>query len=310
MIQQMFRHVAEGRGKDAAFMLGLQGTLYGANGLPGFSYLNTHIIGTASGNPEHRDIYSSTYGIFGQDVGDFLLYGAASNLLGANLYTRGDINPRQLTLIPVNPADIPIVTSITRVTQNLIETIKKAGGGGDITQVLLQGLEHNGLSRPLAGIAQTAQAFVGEGDKAFSTSKQGNMLYANDLFNIASAWRVLGSRPLDESIVNDAVYRISAYQASDRARRRTLAETVKSTAIDGGMPDLSQIEQFAAKYAETGGQQKNFNKWMLSQMQASTDLRANEIATDLKSPYSKNMQLIMGGRDLDGSQEFSDLSGF
>lgn len=303
MLQQMFRHIGEGRGKDAAFLLGLQGTLYGANGLPGFSYLNTHIVGTASGNPEHRDIYSSTYGIFGKDAGDLLLYGAASNILGANLYTRGDINPRQLTLIPVNPADIPIVTSITRVAQNLSETIAKLGGGGDVKQVLLQGLEHNGLSRPLAGIAQTLQGLVGDSGQAFSTSKQGNMLYANDLYSIASMWRVLGSRPIDESIVNDAVYRISAYQASDREKRRLLSETVKSTAIDGGQPDLDQIEQFASRYAETGGQQKNFNKWMLNQMQASTELRANEIASALKTPYSKNMQLIMGGRDLDGTQE-------
>lgn len=312
MIQQIFRHVGEGRVKDAAFMLGLQGTLYGANGLPGFSYLNTHIVGTASGNPEHRDLYSSTYGIFGKDAGDLLLYGAASNILGANLYTRGDINPRQLTIVPVNPADIPIVTAITRTTQNLIETAKKLGGGGDVKQVLLQGLEHNGLSRPLAGIAQTLQGFVGEGDKAFSTSKQGNMLYANDLVSISSAWRILGSRPLDESIVNDAVYRISAYQASDRNKRKLLAESIKSTAIDGGQPDLDQIEQFAAKYVETGGQQKNFNRWMLNQMQASTKLRSNEIANSLKTPYSKNMQLIMGGRDVDGTDELGleDLSSF
>jgi hypothetical protein len=117
-------------------------------------------------------------------------------------------------------------------------------------------------------------------------------------------WRLLGSRPLDESIVNDAVYRISAYQASDREKRKLLAETIKTTAIGGSQPDLDQIEQFAARYAETGGRQTQFNKWMLQQMQASNDIKANQIADALKTPYSKNMQYIMGGVDTDGGFNF------
>jgi hypothetical protein len=42
-MQQLFRAVSEGSAKDAAMMLGLQGTLYGLNGLPGFQYINQQI---------------------------------------------------------------------------------------------------------------------------------------------------------------------------------------------------------------------------------------------------------------------------
>ena len=55
LIQQLLRHVGEGSGKDALTLLALQGTIHGMNGLPAFTAINTHLIGNASGNTEHKD---------------------------------------------------------------------------------------------------------------------------------------------------------------------------------------------------------------------------------------------------------------
>ena len=57
VMQQLTRHI-ENRDARAAFtMMGLQGALYGLNGLPFFEAVNTHIIGNANINDGHRDIY-------------------------------------------------------------------------------------------------------------------------------------------------------------------------------------------------------------------------------------------------------------
>lgn len=296
LTQQLLRHVSDGAGKDAALLLGLQGTLYGLNGLPAVNYINTHVVGTMSNNPQHKDLYSSTYGIFGQQAGDLLLYGLPSNLLQTNLYSRGDINPRQLTVIPVNPADIAIVNAFTTQVQNIKTASEQIIAGGSVWQTFLQGIEHNGLSRPLAGLAQVAQAF--DGGPAFGTSRQGLITGSNDLFHVASLARLAGGRPLDEGIILDAAYRSSVYQSADTAKKKKLSKAIKSTGIsDTGGPSASQLEQFAEAYAATGGDTKNFNRYALRQINAANLPAAQKIANNLKSPYSYNLQVIMGGKE-------------
>lgn len=301
LMQQLFRHVSEGAPKDAAMLLGLQGTMYGMNGLPGFNYLNTHIVGTASGNPKHTDAYSATYGIAGKSVGDLLLYGLPSNMLRANLYTRGDINPRQVTVIPVNPVDIPFVNASMKMYDNVATTLGKMANGGSVWETLLQGIEHNGLSRPLAGIAQTAQALTHNGE-VFSTTSKGSISGGNDLMAWATMARLAGGKPFDESIANDQVFRITAYQAADHNKLEALNQAVKSSVIAGASPDPDQIAHFAASYAAIGGKQAQFNKYMLAQIKNANTSKANQIMTNLKNPYAQKMQQVMGGTPgLDGS---------
>ena len=295
MIQQLFRYVAEGSSKDTAMLLGLQGTIYGMNGLPAFNAINTHIVGTASGNSNHTDAYSATYGIAGKNAGDLLLYGLPSKLLGANLYTRGDINPRNPTILPVNPADIPFVSAFIKVGQNLVSTAEKLSLGGDVGKTLLQAVEHNGLSRPLAGIAQIAEGFTNDSFKSYSTSSKGNMTYANDLVSLASLTRIVGGKPLDEAVTNDALFRIKAYQASDSVRKDKLAEALKTTVIGGGMPSTEQVQNMMDGYVKAGGKQKEFNKWMISNIKNANTPQANEIMKHLNDPYAKSLQQIMGG---------------
>lgn len=300
-MQQLFRHVAEGQGKDAAMLLGLQGTMYGMNGLPAFNFLNTHIVGSLSGNPQHTDAYSATYGIAGKSVGDLLLYGIPSNFLQGNLYTRGDINPRSVTVIPTNPADIPFINATTRMYDNVKNVTSKIANGGAVWESLLQGIEHNGLSRPLAGLAQVAQAATHEGN-VFSTTNKGNISGANELMSWATAVRLSGGKPFDEAVANDATFRIQAYQAVDRNRMDALGQAVKSQVVGGAaLPDGDTISNFAQQYASIGGKQQNFNKFMMNEIKSANTSQANKIMEALHNPYSQKMQQIMGGTEgLDG----------
>jgi hypothetical protein len=305
LMQQLLRHVGEGHAKDSMTLLALQGTIHGMNGLPAFNALNTHLVGTASGNVEHKDAYTSVYGIAGKEAGDWLMYGMASNALGLlhpdlkmNLYTRGDINPRHVTIVPTNPSSIPIVQATAKVLGNIFDTAKSLAAGGDVANTLLQGLEHNGLSRPLAGLAQTLQGLENPLGASYSTSKRGNVIAANDFLSLANLGRVVGGKPLDEAIAIDATYRYKAYALADAAKRQVLGQAIKTNMIAGKEPTAEQIEDFATEYAKLGGRQKEFSGWM-SQLYRTTNLsQANEIQKSLTSPYAESMQRLMGGREL------------
>ena len=308
MIQQLLRYAGEGSKKDIAALLGLQGTIYGMNGLPAFNFINQHIVGTASGNPQHKDLYTATYGTVGKDMGDWLLYGIPSNMLKTNLYTRGDINPRHVTIIPTNPADVPIYSATAGFLANLKDTVGKIQAGGDVWQTMLQGIEHNGVSRPLAGLAQTLQS-AGNGGTVIATDKKGNISGANDLMSLTTLARLAGGKPFDEAITNDAVYRVSAYTANDNDKKQKLTETIKSSLIKGDQPDEEQMNGFIKSYVGLGGKQRDFNRHVMELYKQANTTQSNRLAENMNSPYAQYMQRVMGGavlRDGRGSTEESE----
>jgi hypothetical protein len=305
LMQQLFRHVGEGQTKDYMTLIGLQGTIHGMNGLPAFNAVNTHIIGSASGNTQHKDVYSSTYGIAGKEAGDFLMYGAASTALGLlhpdlklNLYTRGDLNPRHITIIPTDPASVPFIQAFGKFAGNLIGTGKQLVAGGDVGATILHGLEHNGISRPLAGLGQTLEAFNNPNKASYSTSKRGNIVAANDVLSLANLVRIAGGKPMDEAVALDATYRFRTYALKDSRKRDTLGQAIKSTMIAGDTPSREQIENFAEAYAAGGGRQEEFAGWMTQLYKDANTSQANEISRSLKSPFTQAMQEIMGGEVL------------
>lgn len=295
LLQQLFRYVSEGSKKDIGMLLGLQSTFYGLQSLPAFQFMNTHIVGQLSGNKEHRDAYDAVYGATGRTAGDFLLYGIPSNILQANIYSRGDINPRQITVLPTSLQEIPLVAGWGKFFGSMKETVSKIANGGNVWESILQGVEHNGISRPLAGLSQVLQG-VPSG-QVYSTSNQGSILGSNDLFALASLTRLAGGRPLDEAITNDALFRVRTYEAARRDQMKSLAETVKSSLIMDESATQEQMMRFAQKYAELGGKQAGFNRWMMELYKNSNVPQSQQLESSLTNPFSYKMQLLMGGQD-------------
>ena len=294
LIQQLLRFSAEGKAKDLAMLAGLQSTLYGYQSLPGFQAINIHIIGQMSGNTEHRDLYDYTYGVAGRAAGDFLLYGLPSKLLDTNIYSRGDVNPRHLTILPTTLQETPIVAGWGKFFGSMYETTKKIAGGAEVWESILQGVEHNGISRPLAGMAQTLQAFGPEG-LAYSTSNKGTILYQNDLMSLATLTRLAGGRPIDEAIINDATFRVKSYEAARRDKSAALAERVKSTLVQGNNPTDEQVAEFAADFAKLGYKQKDFNRYMMDMYKNANTPQSQKLTESLNNPFTYKMQLLMGG---------------
>jgi len=296
LLQNLFRYVGEGRGKDVATLLGLQGTFYGLNGMPGFSFINQHIVGTASGNTNHKDLYDATYGIAGKNAGEFLLYGLPSFGLQANLYTRGDINPRQVTIIPTTIAEVPIVGAFGKFFASLAGVATNVNNGAPVWESFLNGVEHNGISRPLAGVAQVMRA-AGPNGTVYSTSNKGTIMGQNDFLSWSSMVRLAGARPMDEAIVNDAFYRINSYAAVDRKKKLDLAEAIKLSVEGGLTPQEDQVATFAEKYAASGGKQGGFNKYIMEQYKKANLSQSEQILKQVQNPLTYKMQLLMGGED-------------
>ena len=299
LLQQLFRYIENGDVKTIATLAGLQTTLFGMQGLPGFQMINSHIIGNSANNPAHKDIYSTTPNFFDKKLGDYLLYGVTSNWLNTGLYSRGDINPRQITILPTNPLDYPAISGGIRFVGNLIDTGEKIAKGGSIPTSLLVGLEHNGLSRPLSGLAQMVQGF--------STTSKGDLIAKtrpamgdgtagwNDVFNITNFSRLAGARPLDEAIAMDALYRKTLYQAKETSRITQLGQAVKTGLYGGGQWDPRDVADFASSYAKIGGDITMFNRKMIDWTNRANASTANKLFKSLRDPTNQQMMQIMGG---------------
>ena len=303
LMQQMFKYVGEGDAKSLTLLGGLQTSIYGLQGTPGFNFLNTHIVGNAAGNTNHKDLYTASYTTAGKELGDWLLYGLGSNALSVidpslklSIYSRGDINPRNLTILPnpLNPTEIPIVSTSIKFATNIFNMAQKIGDGGNFWDSFSQAVEHNGISRPLSGLGAVAQGYT--------TTNKGSLLsQSQDFWSIANSMRVLGGKPFDESIALDGLYRMNAYKAKDRASINDLGEAVKSTIIAGGHPSSEQLQSFMASYVKDGGNQENFNRFMVGMSKTASQSQVNKLAETLRSPYGQNLQVILGGKLLPGA---------
>lgn len=302
LIQQLLRHVEEGNGKSLAMMMGAQTTLFGLNGLPGFQMLNHSIVANAYGNADHTDAYSAIPDWAGKDLGKWLMYGGLSNVLNTGLYSRGDINPRQVTILPVNPLDFPAISGGIKFAGNLIDTAGKIADGGSIPASLLLGLEHNGLSRPLSGLAQIVQGFATTGKGTVISPPNTDTTQGwNNLISGANLARLGGARPLDEAIMMDAKYQQTVYQAKDATRKAMLGEAVKTQVYgDETSANLTPevLQRFASEYAKTGGTQTGFNQWVVQQVKEANTGVAAQIFKANATPSMQNVQRIMGGQPL------------
>jgi hypothetical protein len=283
-------------------MMGLQAGIYGMNGLPAFNAINTHIIGNAGGNVNHLTGYDAVMSLGGKEAGEWLLYGGLSNGLSifhpdlkSNIYNRGDINPRNLTLVPVDPSKVPIYQATERLLSNTFEGFKQIGMGADVSSTFLRGLEQNGISRPLAGLALVLEGMGRPDEKVVSMSQQGRMVAAHDLWSLQSLMRIGGAKPLDEAIVQDQLFRVNSWRSRDVEKRKQLGEAIKKTLVGGNVPTQEQLDTFAYQYAKFGGKQDEYAGWMANLYTQTSVSKAEELRTKLGAPGNMSMQYIMQG---------------
>jgi hypothetical protein len=234
--------------------------------------------------------------VFGKEGMEWLMYGAPSNILGSALYSRGNTNPRVWHVVPnpANPTDLPFIGAFGQAMGSIKRSITSVKEGAPVWESVLSGLEHAGLSRPLAGMAATARGFTNEG-VAYSTQRSGNFLYENDLLSLASLGRIAGAKPLDEAIMQNNYFRVQGYAASDRNSRNKIGEAIRTTIQSGRDISNEQITNFAENYIARGGNQKNFNQYFMDQYKNASVSQAEQLSQTLSNRYGRQLQYLMGG---------------
>lgn len=306
MFQQLFRHIENKDMRALAVIGGLQSTLYGLHGLPFFDAINTQLLGGAAGNSSHYDLYAAAVQAFGKDAGNWLMYGTASAfpLFGDKapaLWSRGDLNPRSLSVIPVNPMDVPAVQASIKAVSAVVGMASQLGNDASLRDALLFGLEHNGLNRPLAGLATVF--------KGNATTNQGDLISAsNDFSSIATAARLIGARPLDESIALNTVYRSKVYQAMDKQRIDALGTVIKDKLRGNQVIDPEDWTELMGKYAAAGGRIEGFQQAVRRWDKAANTSLANEVMRHSQTPQGRRMIMLLGGEPLEDYKNLPDQS--
>ena len=309
VLQQLHRHMENGDKKTLLIFAGLQGSIFGLNGMPFFDAVNTHLIGgMVANNPEHKDAYSVLPG-FNKELGDWMLYGTASAFplfTGSQpaVFTRGDMNPRHALILPTAIADVPAVSASLKLIDTLVGMGKNIKAGADVSDSLLQGLEHQGWNRPLAGFAQllAGQSTDRKGAVISAASDLKATTYLGALaertMSVEGASRLMGARPMDEALALNAMYRNKAYQAMDRARIERLGEVVKTKMYNNEMPTDEEYEEFKLRYARSGGRVENFNAAMLRWSRDANVSVVNQLTQKQGNSYSQKLDMLMGGEEL------------
>jgi hypothetical protein len=308
VFQQLFRHV-ENRDYRTLLTFGaLQTQVYGLNGLPFFDAINQHLIGEAAGNSGHKDIYS-VLPAANKELGDWMLYGTASAfpLFGDKspaLYSRGDINPRHLSIVPINPVDIPAVQASMRLVKSVTDFSKNVSKGGELTNSFLMALEHQGLNRPLAGFAQllAGRATTSNGSLISAANDMQGLSFLAQIpermVNYGGVARLMGAKPMDEAIALNSMYRSKAYDAVDRARIAALGTAVKTTLSENRMPSPEDMNEFMQSYVRSGGRIENFSSSLQHWSRDANQSVVNQITAHMQTPTSQRMMQAMGGVQL------------
>jgi len=292
VMQQIFRNWGEGNKKALAIMGGIQASLFGVRGIPGYDVLSTHAIGEH--NPDNHDLTSFLYSSFGDSrdpilnrrLADWFVYGLPSNFFHLDIYSRGDLNPRTPTLIPTSISEIPAYSVGTRFFQNVARMAGAASASGLNGNVLLEGLAHNALNRPLAGIATQMLGY--------RTTTQGNkLLFAQDEENKILAWSaaLVGGKPIDEAIALDTLYRKVSYDSARTEELSSLAAGYRASIRAGEIPDTVELLQ---KYQQKGGRIETYNKWFQNTIQGANESQLKKIVDDSNTPAARNARAIIG----------------
>lgn len=280
--QRMFRYIETKDYRSLATQYAMQGSLFGAATLPGWSEASHFFFNNSDGDV---DLTSSLHQRFGQQAGDLLLGGTISNvpkLFGQeaiDLYSRGDTDVR---LPGLNPP--PAVTMGKKIFQGFGEVLQAVSDKNpNMSMAQLSEIASNMIpNRPLAGMVE--QFFAGGND----TDNYGQLV--SDTKSWAEAtYRVMGTRSMRQSQQLEAFYTNKGQQELINSRNDILRTSTRA-AIRAG--DTDKLPEIFEQYLSNGGDPRYFRRWLKSNYEAATESRAErQLDSTLKNPEKMGMTL-------------------
>ena len=277
----------------------LQTSIFGGKSLPFMEQLNSSLI--AESNSDNQNLLESVYGAADRNIANALVYGLPSALLGVNLSSRGNATPR----FPQGFTDIPAVNIWYKQLSQIKDIFTQAANGADISQLFNHAVQHNVFSRPLqqtaimlSGYSTTSNNKLGIDINDAKLASSNNWLPVN----IANYMRIAGSRPIDEAVLMDTVYRWQGFEQADREKREELGRAVSSQLIGNGTKlDPQSLNSFLEQYQKLGGDIKGFERMVKGQAANSTLSASDRLLKQIKNDKkSLQLQYMLGRPPEDG----------
>lgn len=288
-IQNFAKYIGDGDKRQAVTMAAMQTSMFGIQSLPGFHQLNQMIGETNSGN---LDLYSITGADDPKSTAAYMMYGLGSHALGfpVDFYSRGDLAVRHSTVIPTNVSDFPVVGTLAKAVANIYNTIDM-GLEDDINfkQAMIHGLAHNGMNRPLQGLGNIARGAImsNRGQINFDYSNYIDYNTANELNWGAMFARAIGTRPLNEAIIQGNYFRDAAYQANQRRAIERIAKRLQININDGTITN-DMYRDMALEYESVGGNIQNFNAFWTRQLKNASKPTMQEFQREMMQDRELN----------------------
>lgn len=246
MAQNMYRHLELGDYKNLGKMMLMQQGIFGTSSLPGFDQLSQWVGQHFS--DDHVDLTTGMFKALPTNEANLVLYGLPSSLGalvgadGPSLYSRGAITPQMPQLSLTQMAGYNMMTQAFQTVGKMADVVK---GEAPLGQALGEALSMQSISRP---IARMSEFFTGN-----SVNQKGQTIATPEEVYTASGImsRILGTRPLQEAKVREAMHLNTFYQSQDYANRQDLVEQLK-TAIRDDKLDGDRLSSIAEQYLRTG----------------------------------------------------------
>ena len=290
LIQQLLRHMGAGPARAGA-MMALQASIFGTKSLPGFDLLNQHIADNTGGE---NDIYSTMAQATSNTTAEWALYGMGSNLLrpffgdSLDISSRGNINPRSPTIIPApwNPEEWVAFSMATKFWGSISTASNNLAGGADVWPTIVEAVSHNGLNRPLQGLAEI---IAGQ-----RTTNAGTFLLSTEDLNwLQMGARLMGSRGINETIAVDAYYRSNQMETARQEKLNGVAQATRLMMQDGDFtPD--DYTNALRSYTEAGGNIQNYDKWTHGNFMRASTSDVWKMSQSHHTPEGRYYQAVMG----------------
>lgn len=242
MAQSIYRHLELKDYKALGKMMLTQTTIFGTGSLPGFSPISK-MIGEHFSD-EHTDLTTGTFKALGDPMASLVLYGLPSSI-GPAFYSRGELQPR----VPMKPGDMPSVNMAGQVISSFMQ-IKDALSRDypDMGRAFGEALSMQSISRPLARGAELVTGY--------SVTRQGNTIAVpEEVWATQSVIaRIIGTRPLEEAKLRDAIYLDRFYKSMDHDARQEVTEELKTAIRSNSLSD-EKLSNLAEEYMRTGTSQ-------------------------------------------------------
>lgn len=272
-VQNLTRYVAEGDKVAVRTFLAAQTGTFGLSSNPVFHAINQSIARRKE-NTTGTDIYGNAQR--GEDtIGDWILYGPVSAGLKLNLYSRGDLTPRNLAVLPTDLAAVPFISQTIKAGSALTELGQKINQGAPGGTAFLEAVQQMGISRPLAGVASM---FLGE-----TIDNAGRKVTDTKVFELASLARIAGARPFEEAKLINANSRIIAQQLYDQQRVSKFGEVLRTRLRAGEEFTGEEFKTALSNYIQSGGEAKNFSSYMKKLIETTEAPLANRMVQKLRN---------------------------